>query len=220
MRLFQRVATGISRIFFVRKPARTRETPDVLTTFGILTRLTKLTDTSLIAHWFTPDVGLLHTVARGARRPKSPFAGRLDLFFSGEISVALSRHGSLDTLCEVAIGNSREGLRRSWPATLMAGYFCQLAQTVVEPGHPEPEIFDLLRRALDHLETEEPTLRALRYFEAEIARNLGISGHPRQAEAALREALGTFPSCRPRILDLLSQAEPEIYSRQGHENPK
>lgn len=192
----------------------------MLTTFGILTRLTKLTDTSLIAHWFTADAGLLKTVARGARRPKSPFAGKLDLFFSGEISVARARSGSLDTLREVVIGNCRGGLRRSWPATLMAGYFCQLAETVVEPGHSEPEIFDLLGRALDHLETEPPSLKAMHFFEAEIARNLGISGHPRQAESALREAIGSLPAGRARILDLLSHEEPEIYSRQSRKTPK
>jgi len=192
----------------------------VITTRGILTRLTKLTDTSLIAHWFTADHGLMKTVARGARRPKSPFAGKLDLFFGGEISITQARRGSLDTLREVAIAQCRDGLRRSWPTTLMAGYFCQLAEAVVEPGHSEPEIFDLLGRALDHLENEPPTLRALRFYEAEIAKSLGISAHSRQAESALREALGTLPSGRSRILDLLSEAEPEINSGQGYELPK
>ena len=182
----------------------------MITTRGIVVRLTKLTDTSLIAHWFTADAGLMKTVARGARRPKSPFAGKLDLFFSGEISVARARHGSLDTLREVQLESCRDALRKSWPATLMAGYFCQLAEAVVEPGHPEPQIFDLLGRGLDHLEIEVPSLRALRFFEAEIARNLGISGHPRQAEAALRGSLGKLPTGRARILELLSDGKTEI----------
>jgi DNA repair protein RecO (recombination protein O) len=47
---------------------------------GIVIRLTKLTETSLIVHWCTREAGLLKTVAKGARRPKSPFAGKLDLF--------------------------------------------------------------------------------------------------------------------------------------------
>jgi len=192
----------------------------VITTRGILTRLTKLTETSLIAHWFTADAGLLKTVARGARRPKSPFAGKLDLFFCGEISVASARRGSLDTLREVVVQNCHDQLRKSWPATLMAGYFCQLAEAVVEPGHPEPAIFDLLARALGHLEQATPSLRALRFFEAEIARNLGISNDTRQAEAALREVLGTLPSGRIRIFNLLSDPKPEIYTGQSPENSK
>ncbi|HXA44461.1 MAG TPA: recombination protein O N-terminal domain-containing protein, partial [Candidatus Angelobacter sp.] len=48
---------------------------------GIILRTRPLTETSLIVHWLTPDLGRLATVAKGARRPKSPFAGRLDLFY-------------------------------------------------------------------------------------------------------------------------------------------
>lgn len=184
----------------------------MITTRGIVVRLTKLTDTSLIAHWFTADLGLLKTVARGARRPKSPFAGKLDLFFSAEISVARARSGQLDTLREVQLDCCRDGLRKSWPATLMAGYFCQLSEAVVEPGHPEPEIFDLLRRGLDHLEAHPPSHRALRHFEAEIARSLGISSHPREAETALRESLGKLPAGRSKILALLSGGETGMLS--------
>lgn len=184
----------------------------MITTRGIVVRLTKLTDTSLIVHWFTADAGLLKTVARGARRPKSPFSGKLDLFFSGEISVVRARRGSLDTLCEVQLATCRDALRKSWPATMMAGYFCQLAEAVVEPGHPEPEIFDLLGRGLDHLEKQPPTKRAMRFFESEVARNLGISGHPGQAEAALRESLGSLPAGRAKILELLSNEETGIHS--------
>jgi len=220
MRTIHHMAIHTSYDFLIRQSPQARETPPVITTRGILTRLTKLTDTSLIAHWFTADHGLLKTVARGARQPKSPFAGKLDLFFGGEISIARARRGSLDALREIAIEHCRDGLRRSWPTTMMAGYFCQLAEAVVEPGHPEPEIFDLLGRALDHLEQQPPSFRALRYYEAEVARILGISGHPRQAESALREALGSLPAGRTRILDLLSDGGPEIYSRQAHEFPK
>lgn len=190
--------------FFVRIDWWARQIGGVITTRGIVVRLTKLTDTSLIAHWFTVDAGLLKTVARGARRPRSAFAGKLDLFFGCEISVARSRNGTLDTLREVALEQCRDGLRRSWPATLMAGYFCRLCEAVVEPGHPDAEMFDLLRRGLDHLEAQPPTLRAMRHFEAEVARCLGISSHPGQAEAALRESLGALPANRARILDLLS----------------
>ncbi len=192
----------------------------MITTRAILTRVTKLTETSLIVHWFSADAGLLRTVARGARRPKSPFSGKVDLFFGGEISVVRSRRGSLDTLCEVVIEDWREGLRKSWPATLMAGYFCQLAEAVVEPGHPEPGIFDLLGRALGHLENAPPTMRALRFFESEIAQHLGISNHAGQAESALRDALGGLPGGRSRVINLLSSGEAEIYSGQSPQFPE
>ena len=67
-------------------------------TQAILIRLTRLTDTSLIVHWFTSEHGLLKTVAKGARRPKSPFAGHLDLFLGGEIVFQHARRGELHAL--------------------------------------------------------------------------------------------------------------------------
>ena len=70
---------------------------------AIVVRLTRLTETSLIVHWFTQDHGLIKTVAKGARRSKSPFAGKLDLFFGGEIAFVRARRGELHLLREVAI---------------------------------------------------------------------------------------------------------------------
>ena len=58
---------------------------------GIILRTRLLTDTSLIVHWLTPDLGRLATVAKGARRPKSPFRGKLDLFYEADFSFARSR---------------------------------------------------------------------------------------------------------------------------------
>lgn len=176
-------------------------------TRATLIRLTRLTDTSLIVHWFTADHGLVKTVAKGARRPKSPFAGQLDLFFSGEISFQHARRGELHSLREVAIQHWREGLRRQYASTLLAAYCCQLLEAAVENEHPEPELHDLLDRALDHLDTAEPSLRALRHFERELARLLGISHSETLADVSLRNALGTLPASRTELIERLSPAK-------------
>ena len=87
------------------------------TTPAILLRKIKLTESSLIVTWFTEAHGKLKTVAKGARRPKSPFAGRLDLFFAAEINFARSRQGELHSLREVVVRDSREGLRLQYERT-------------------------------------------------------------------------------------------------------
>lgn len=178
----------------------------MLSTQAIVIRLTRLTDTSLIVHWFTENHGLVKTVAKGVRRPKSPFAGQLDLFFGGEMSFVRSRHGELHTLREVSIHHWREGLRRQYTSTLLAAYCCQLLETAVEPEHPDPGLHDLLRRALDHLATTEPSLRALRHFESELARQLGVADHRCQAEVSLHAALGPLPASRNELFERLSPA--------------
>ncbi|MEO6789128.1 MAG: recombination protein O N-terminal domain-containing protein, partial [Chthoniobacteraceae bacterium] len=51
------------------------------TTAAILLRKTRFSETSLIVTWFTRDCGRLKTIVKGALRPKSRFAGVLDLFY-------------------------------------------------------------------------------------------------------------------------------------------
>lgn len=171
---------------------------------AILIRLTALTDTSWIVHWFTAEHGLLKTVAKGARRPNSAFAGKLDLFFSAEIVWSAAARGELHHLREVAVSHWREGLRRSYPATLLAGYCCRLIEMAVEREHPEPALHDLLRRALDHLAEQEPSMRALRHFESELAKSLGVANDSSQAEHALRDHLGPLPAMRRDLCERLS----------------
>lgn len=68
---------------------------------AILLRKRKLSDTSLIVSWCTESLGCLDTAVKGGRRPRSPFAGKLDLFFEAEIQIRRSRRSSLHTLSEV-----------------------------------------------------------------------------------------------------------------------
>ena len=173
-------------------------------TEAIVIRLTRLTDTSLIVHWFTEDHGLVKTVAKGARRAKSPFSGQIDLFFGGEITFSQARRGDLHTLREVAIRDWREGLRRHYDSTLLAAYCCQLMESAVEPEHPEPGFYDLLKRALNHLGAAPASVKALRHFESELARLLGVSQVRQPAESSLRDALGNLPSGRNELIERLS----------------
>ncbi|MEY5020430.1 MAG: repair protein RecO [Verrucomicrobiota bacterium] len=186
--------------FCIVKPPRISNAPPVHPTRAIAIRLTRLSDTSLIVHWFTELHGLIKTVAKGARRAGSPFAGRLDLFFGGEIGYQSARKGELHALREVVIHDWREGLRKSYGSTLLAAYCCQLAESAVEPEQPEPQLYELLVRALNHLDTKEPSMRALLHFERELATILGIMHEKREAHRSLREALGSLPSTREELV--------------------
>lgn len=184
---------------------------------GILIRLTKLTDTSLIVHWFTADAGLIKTVAKGARRPKSPFAGKLDLFFSSEVHWSPARRGELHALREAEPRDCRQRIRRDYPSMLLASYFCRLLETAVEREHPEPDLHDLLRRALDHIDDAGASSRALHHFEAELARLLGLGNEARHAAPALREALGGLPGQREQALEALADSDKKPFADRPKE---
>lgn len=113
-------------------------------------------------------------MAKGALRPKSAFAGRLDLFLSAELAYAESRRSDLHVLREAQVTRHRHGLRDSWSRVLAASYFVQLLEQVAERATPIPDLFDLLTRALDHLEARDPALRSVLHYERELARILGI----------------------------------------------
>ena len=80
-------------------------------TQGIILRTRPLTETSLIIHWLTPDLGRIATVAKGARRAKSPFAGKLDLFYLVDFSFSRSRRSDLHTLREVSLRETHGEIR-------------------------------------------------------------------------------------------------------------
>lgn len=170
---------------------------------GMILRLTKLSDTSLIVTWCVEGHGLVKTVAKGARNPKGKFAGKLDLFFIADIEWAESRKSELHTLREVQPHKYHGKLRGQYRDVLLGGYFASLVEHVMESGHSEDEVFDLLRRGIDYLNTKGGTLRALEHFESELAKMTGIWDGRRRAHLALEDAFGRLPQSRSQCLDLL-----------------
>lgn len=169
---------------------------------GTVIRLTKLTDSSLIVHWMSEEAGLIKTVAKGARRAKSAFAGRLDLFVQADFEWARSRKGELHQLREVSVTDFREGLRGKYRDAVVAGYFGQLLELVLELDHPEPEMWDLLNRGLGHLGEDGASRRAMFFYEREVARLLGLGkgGH-----LGILQIYGKLPKSRDHCLDLLPE---------------
>ena len=143
-------------------------------TRGIILRTRPLTETSLIVHWLTPEAGRVATVARGARRPKSPFLGKLDLFFLADFSFARSRRGELHNLREVNVREFFPALRRELAAVRHASYFAHLVEQTTETETPLPGIFSLLQAALEWLATHPPQVASVFAFELKLLRELGL----------------------------------------------
>lgn len=181
------------------------------TTNAILLRKRKLSDTSLILSWCTESLGNVETVAKGARRPKSVFAGKLDLFFEVEIQFKRSRKSSLHTLTEAVLRNPFGGIRENYLRTQTASYFVELVEISSEPEHPAPELFHLLQRAFGFLDTHDATRRAVLHFETELARLAGVHDVARlksNPAAALGTLFGRLPPARKRLLKALRESAP------------
>lgn len=143
-------------------------------TSGIILRTRPLTETSLIVLWLTPDCGRISTVAKGARRPSSPFRGKLDLFFQADFSFARSRRSDLHTLREVVVRGTREALRRDLGWLQQAAYGTALVEQATETETPLPEIYQLLSEFLDFLPGQPPLAQSLFSFEMKLLNELGL----------------------------------------------
>ena len=177
------------------------------TTTAILLRKRKFSDTSLIVSWCTESLGCIQTVAKGARRVKSPFAGKLDLFFETEIQIAPARKSTLHTLTEVTLRRTFSGIRQSYLRIQTAAYFVELIELCTERDHDEPELFALLHRAFAYLDGNEPNLHAISHFETELARIAGVhSAKTRKSDPAfaLGNLFGKLPLSRTPLLKTLA----------------
>jgi len=152
-------------------------------THGLILRTRPLTETSLIIHWLTPDLGRLATVARGARRPKSPFAGKLDLFYAADFSFSRSRHSELHTLREASLRETHGAIREDILKLQQAGYAAAFLEQATETETPLPEIFELTRGFLKHLCGPPPQPQNIFALELKLLRELGLE--PDWAETRL-----------------------------------
>jgi DNA repair protein RecO (recombination protein O) len=144
------------------------------TATGLIVRTRPLTETSLIVHWLTPDLGRLATVAKGARRPKSPFAGKLDLFYLADFSFQRSRRSELHALREVGLKQTHAALRQDLGYVQQASYAAALIEQTTELETPLPEIFSLMAGFLKHLPTQPPQPQNLFAFEIKLLSELGL----------------------------------------------
>jgi len=152
-------------------------------TIGVILRVRPLTDTSLIVHWLTPDLGRLATVAKGARRPKSPFRGQLDLFYSAEFSFARSSRSELHTLREVKLTDARAALRTELAWIQQASYAAGLIEQTTETESPVPALFAQFTQFLCELMRHPAQPQALFAFEMKLLDESGL--RPNLSESPL-----------------------------------
>ncbi len=169
-------------------------------TSGLVMRVRPLTDTSLVVHWLTPDLGRIATVAKGARQPKSPFAGKLDLCFEAEFSFVRSRRSELHALREVVVREPHAGIRADYGLLAQAAYAVAFIEQVTETETPLPEIHHVLAGFLTHLPVQPPRPRGVFAFELKI---LAASGLAPDAGAS---------GLRPGARDLLGQLTEAAWS--------
>ena len=171
---------------------------------AILIRRIRFSETSLILTWFSQETGKLKTIAKGALRPGHPLAGKIDLFFRCQLTFSRARKSEIHTLRELVVVDPFLTIRTEYLSMLTASYFTELVEETTEPEHAEPGIYDLLHRGLNYLERQRVTSRAIVFFEAELARLLGMQMEKqRESSRQLIESLTRAPAARAALMKQL-----------------
>jgi len=183
-------------------------------TQGLILRTRLLTETSLIVHWLTPDLGRIATVAKGARRSKSAFRGKLDLFYHADLSFSRSRSSELHTLREVVLRQTNPALRKEIAYLEQASYCAALIEQTTETETPLPVIFQLLTSLLAHLPAQPAQPLTLFAFEMKLLVELGQKPEldNNQLSPGARQVLGKIEE-----LDWAALSRLKLSAVQSHE---
>ncbi|HUJ10508.1 MAG TPA: DNA repair protein RecO [Verrucomicrobiae bacterium] len=139
---------------------------------GIVLRKQPVTESSLIVTWYTREFGKLKTLAKGARRPKGPFQGKIDLFYHDEIVFLPSRRSDLHLLHDCFLETPHKRLRESMDSLAAASYACELVDLATEPEDPNAKVFELLAAILNALEHRTSSVLLI-WFELQLLAAVG-----------------------------------------------
>ena len=141
---------------------------------AIVLRVVEFSETSIITTLFTESFGKLGALAKGARRPKSPFEAALDLLAVCRIVFIHKSTDALDLLTEAKLERRFRSATRDL-SRLYAGYYiAELLSDLTEANDPHPVLFQAANQCLLNLDGNEAVAPTVLRFELSMLRELGF----------------------------------------------
>lgn len=146
---------------------------------------------------FTLEKGRLAVLAVGAGRPQSKLAFAVEPCVETKFRLWMAADSAFARIAGGAIAASFPALKSSWARMNTALFFCEWTERLTALGQPNPEKYDLLRGALEALETqEEAVVRAAfmaQFLErAGYAMNADVFGPLKPGDADVVSTLGGY----------------------------
>jgi DNA repair protein RecO (recombination protein O) len=124
-----------------------------LKTQGIVLRSLRYGEADRILHLYTPDRGRVSAIAKGVRRARSRFGGRLEPFFRLDL-VLYEGRGEMLTVTSAETLAAHPRLREDARALDGAGRACEAVARVFDDGEPHRGVYHLLANELALLDRE------------------------------------------------------------------
>jgi DNA repair protein RecO (recombination protein O) len=125
--------------------------PGPVKTEAVVLRSMRYGEADRILHVYTPARGRISAIAKGVRRARSRFGGRLEPFFRLNIELHEGR-GELLTVTGAQTIDGYPRLRGDGRALDAAARACDAVGRLFETGEPHPGVFNLLCRKLTLLD--------------------------------------------------------------------
>ncbi len=121
----------------------------------------------------SPNQGKIRTVAKGIRKTKSRFGGRLEPFT--HVDLVLYEGRNLDTITQVAVIEPFPRLRGSLDAVVAAGTMVEAADAVAQEDESSMRLFLLLHRGLRALESGQIGADLITSYLLKLAEVVGVA---------------------------------------------
>jgi DNA repair protein RecO (recombination protein O) len=149
-----------------------------LKTEAIVLRSIRYGEADRILHLYSARRGRIGAIAKGARKPRSRFGGRLEPFFRLDLMLHEGR-GELLTVTSVSTVEGYPRLRSSGPALSAGARACDAVLRLLDSAEPNPPAYNLLCRYLalldDPAAPRAPGLETALSFRLKLALAAGFS---------------------------------------------
>ena len=122
-------------------------------TEAIVLRSIRYSEADRIVHLYSPDLGRLNAIAKGARKPKSRFGGRLEPFFRLRLVLYRGR-GDLATVTSAQTLEGYSSLRADGAALGASARACDAMLRLFDSGEANPPAYNLLCHFLELLDSD------------------------------------------------------------------
>jgi len=140
---------------------------------GIVLRSYPFGEADKVVIILSPNRGKLRTVAKGVRKTKSRFGGRLETLT--HVDLVLYEGKNLDMITQVSIIEAFPVLRGDLDRVIAAGTMIEVADFVAQEDEPTLRLFLLLQRGLRALDAGEPHPDLLTGYLLKAAEIVGVA---------------------------------------------
>ncbi len=142
-------------------------------TRAIVLRVTEFSETSCVVTMMTRDFGKITAMAKGARRPKSPFEAAIDVLAICRIVFLSKSSGAMELLTEAKLERRFRGAESDVNRAYAGYYVVELLRCLTIEHDPHPEAFDLAHDMICRIDDGDFDQKRIVEFEIGLLSQLG-----------------------------------------------